>query len=68
MTTSPKFPDITVELSGENGNAYVILGRVRRALRQADIPAADIESFSTEAMSGDYDHVLRTCMAWVNVT
>ena len=62
-TTTPRFPDITVQLSGTDGNAYSIIGRVRRAL-PADVRA----EFVDEATAGDYDHVLQTCMAWVDVS
>jgi proline dehydrogenase len=50
----PKY-DIEVQLSGENGNAFAIIGRVVRALRKAKVSEEEIESFSKEAMSGNYD-------------
>ena len=62
-----KYPDVTVHLLGENGNAFAILGAVRSALRRAKVDGAEIEAFMTEATDGDYDHLLRTCMRWVNV-
>lgn len=63
-----KYPDIEVELSGTDGNAMSIIGRVRREMRVAGVPSDEIEAFSDEAMSGDYDNVLQTCMKWVNVS
>ena len=60
------YPDVTVELSGEDGNAFVLMGVVTKALRRAGHSDA-IESFREEAMSGDYDNLLRTCMKYVNV-
>lgn len=63
-----KYPDIQVQLSGEDGNAFFIIGRVRKAMRQAGVDATEIDAFSKEAMSGDYDHVLQTCMATVTCT
>jgi hypothetical protein len=62
---TPKYPEIEVSLSGEDGNAMMILGRVRRALRSGGVKSAEIEQFSAEAMSGDYDRVLQTVMRWV---
>jgi len=59
-----KYPNITVQLTGEDGNAFFVLGKVSRALKKEGI---DTEPFMNEAMSGDYDNLLRTCMAWVNV-
>ena len=64
----PKYPEIEVQLSGEDGNAFFIIGRVSKALRRADVPDEEIEEFRDQAMSGDYDNVLRTCMEWVSVS
>lgn len=63
----PKYPDITVQLTGEDGNAFSILGRVIRALKRGKVPQEEIEVFKKEATSGDYDHLLVTCMQWVDV-
>lgn len=69
--TGPRYPEVTVELIGHDGNAFSILGRVQRALKkaeqagQADPGAAD--EFMTEATSGDYDHLLATAMSFVEV-
>ena len=60
-----KFPEVIVQLSDEDGNAFFIMGRTRRAMRDAGIPRDAIDEFSSEAMSGDYDHVLQTVMATV---
>ena len=60
-----KYPEITVQLSDEDGNAFAIIGRVTRALRRGGVDNAEIDAFREDAMSGDYDHVLQTAMAWV---
>lgn len=62
----PKFPDVQVQLSGEDGNGFFIVARVRKALERAGHREAEVEFF-TEATSGDYDHLLQTCMRWVTV-
>jgi hypothetical protein len=64
----PKYPDITVQLTGTDGNAFAVLGKVNRALRQAGIPAEAREAFMAEATAGDYDALLRVVMQWVVVT
>lgn len=64
--TEPKYPEITVRLIGD-GNAIAILGAVRRALRRGGVPNEECQAFMDEAMNGDYDHLLQTCMAWVEV-
>jgi len=63
-----KYPEVKVRLSGRDGNAFSIIGRVGNALRDAGVDKAECEKFRKEAMSGDYDNVLTTCMKWVDVT
>ena len=63
----PKYPEIEVQLTGEDGNAFFIIGRVSKALKRGGAKPEDIKAFSDKAMSGDYDNVLRTCMEYVNV-
>lgn len=65
--SEPKFPHIKVRLVGEDGNAFAILGRVRRAMQRANVSHEDQEKFMEEATSGDYNSLLRTCMSWVSV-
>jgi hypothetical protein len=65
--TVPRYPEITVQLTGTDGNAFAIIGAVRKALRRADVPPAEVEAFMVEATSGDYDHVLATAMRTVDV-
>jgi hypothetical protein len=64
--TQPRYPDIQVQLSGEDGNAFAILGRTTGALRQAGLAQEEIDDYFAEATSGDYDHLLQTTMRWVN--
>ena len=56
-----------VKLIGEDGNAFAILGKVKKALRAANYPQETIEKFTTEAMSGDYNNLLQVCMKYVEV-
>ena len=63
----PKYPDITVELIGQNGNAFNILGICLRAMREADLPQEERDAFEKEATSGNYDHLLATCIKWFNI-
>ncbi len=62
--SEPKYPDIHVQLVGQNGNAFVILGLCRGAARKGGVPPEQIEAFMSEATLGDYDHLLTTCMKW----
>ena len=61
-----RFPDVTVRLVGQDGNAFMVLGLVSKALKRAGHGDA-VDEFMKEATSGDYDHLLQTCMAWVEV-
>ena len=62
----PKY-DVEVVLVGEDGNAALIIGRVQKALLRAGAPKEERDEFVREATSGDYDHLLQTCMEWVEV-
>ncbi len=62
-----KHPEITVKLIGTDGNAFSILAKVVRELKKANLPKSEIDSFTEEATSGDYNQLLRTAMQWVNV-
>lgn len=66
-TTSPdvKHPDVQVflgNLKAPEGNAYVILGRVERALKASRY---DAEKYIEEATSGDYEELLDVTRRWV---
>ena len=64
-TAEVKFPDAFVQLSGEDGNAGSIMGRVTRELKKAGASDEEISAFRAECISGDYDELLRTVMRWV---
>ena len=62
----PKYPQVFVEdMAGEN--AFTILGAVHKAMRKASIPKDEIEKFTAEATSSDYDALLLTVEKWVEV-
>lgn len=63
---SVRYPEIHVRLVGEDGNAFAILGRVRKALQRGGVSRDEIEAFHTEATSGDYTKLLATVMQWVS--
>ena len=62
-----KYPEIEVELLGTDGNAFALIGAVQKALKEAEVSKEEINEFFDEATNGDYTHLLRTCMTWVNV-
>ena len=63
----PKYPDITVQLVGKDGNAFNILGICRRAMKRAHLSESEIEAFTAEATSSNYDHLLATVCEYFNV-
>jgi hypothetical protein len=62
----PRYPDVQVQLTGEDGNAFAILARTAAALRAAGVPQEEVDEYFAEATSGDYDHLLQTTMRWVD--
>ncbi len=64
----PKYPEIEVELIGQDGNAFAIMGAVQKALRKGGVSKDEIDEYLKESMSGDYDNLLRTAMNWVSVS
>ena len=66
--TDIKYPEVAVQLTGQDGNPFAIMGAVGRALRRHGVSAEEISEYETESMSGDYDNLLRTAMRWVSVS
>jgi len=62
-----RYPEIEVQLTGNDGNAYFILALVRKAMRRADVSKEVQDEFLSEATNGDYNHLLATCTKWVTV-
>ena len=59
-----QFSNVSVQLTGEDGNAFAVLGRCTVAARHAGLSRELITEFREEATSGDYNHLLQTCMKW----
>ncbi len=62
-----KYPEIFVQLTGLDGNAFSIMGRVMDALKKADVSQEEIDEYYAQSTSGDYDNLLRTAAEWVSV-
>lgn len=67
MEMETKYPEVEVQLVGEDGNAFAIMGRVMSALKDAGVSKKEIDQYYAESTSGDYDNLLRTAVAWVSV-
>ena len=68
MMMTVKYKQIKVQLIGNDGNAFAIMGTVSKALKHANVPQEDIDAYLQESMSGDYDNLLRTAMKYVEVS
>lgn len=64
----PTAPTSSEDLLGIDGNAFSVLGHTARLLRQAGASEAFKDAYMAEAMSGDYDHVLATSVAFLDAT
>jgi hypothetical protein len=58
---------VEVQLSGMDGNAFSIMGRVQDALRKAGATKEELDQYFAESTSGDYDNLLRVACKWVEV-
>ncbi|EMS78432.1 hypothetical protein [Desulfotignum phosphitoxidans] len=58
----------TVKLIGKDGNAFAILGSVKKALLKAGADKEYVSKYMEEAMAGDYDNLLSVTMDYVHVT
>lgn len=60
-----KYPEVSVQLAGENGNVFNLISVCRRAARKAGVERAEIDRFCAEAMAVDsYGDAVRVMMAW----
>lgn len=61
-----RYPKVRVQLSGEDGNGFMIVARVRKALRKAGVKEAELDEFVAEATGGDYSDLIGTVSNWVD--
>lgn len=67
MLQAPQYPDVEVQLTGEDGNAFAIIGRVSQALKRAGHSNAGNE-FANSAMECEsYDELLQLAINTVTV-
>jgi len=57
-----------VDLVGEDGNAFMIMGRVRKALKRAGAPRSVIDEYMEKSTSGDYNNLLVTALEYIEGT
>ena len=66
--TTPTYPDITVQLTGTDGNGFALISRVATALKRDGIPREQITEFlGRAAIAPSYDELLTYLAETVNV-
>lgn len=67
MSLSVKHPDISVQLTGQDGNVFNLMGVVIRALRSNGF-GDEVDDFVSEVTSSkSYHEALAVMMQWVDV-
>ena len=56
-----------VQLTGQDGNAFAIIGNCKRAWSKAGKDRAEFEPIMKDMMSGDYDHLLQVALKHFDV-
>lgn len=57
ITSKPTNLNVTVDLTGPEGNAFVLMGYAKNWAKQLGLDYGEIQA---EMMGGDYDHLLET--------
>ena len=57
----------TVKLIGQDGNAFSVMGLVKKALKHAVADKEYIDKYLKESTVGDYSYLLAVSMEYVNV-
>ncbi len=56
-----------IGLDGLDGNAFAILGKVIKTMKQAKVDPKIIKEYQKEATESDYDNLLRVTMNYVEI-
>lgn len=62
----PKYPNIRVPLSKMDSNSFLILGRCNTLMKENGLQE-EFPVFLKQAISKDFDTLIRTVMDWFNV-
>ena len=53
-------------LVGVDGNAFAVMGYVRRAMKRCRKTGAEIDAYSKDAMSSDYNHLIAVSIEMID--
>lgn len=59
------FDKVKVKILGEDGNGFAIMGRVLKAMKEAEIPKEIRDKYIKEVTSGDYNNLLTVTLQYV---
>lgn len=62
-----EFKHVVVNLWGVDGNAFIVMGTVKKALQKAGASHLQVSYFLSQCMSGDYENLLAVCNKWVTL-
>lgn len=63
-----KYPtNIVIDISGEQGNSFAIMGCCQDIARKLFLPKEELEQFLKECTNGDYTNLLKTCQKWFGI-
>lgn len=65
---SPKYPNIKVNLSDIDGNAFNIMAAITTALRKNAVSDEQVEQYLADSTASDYNHLLVTAAEWVTIS
>ena len=66
---SMRHPEIHVQLTGTDGNAFALIGKVLSAMKREGVPETHINSFLNATTNADsYDSLLSILTQWVHVS
>ena len=61
-----KTKQVRISKSGQDGNAFTVLGLCASALRKAGASEEDVRNYLADATSGNYEHLLAVSAEWCN--
>lgn len=65
---SPKYPNIKVNLSDIDGNAFNIMATITTALRKNAVSDEQVEQYLADSTASDYNNLLVTAAEWVTIS
>lgn len=63
----PQFPSVVINISGPDGNAFMIIGKIKRVFREAGLSNEEFRKAREDMMSGDYEHLLEVARRYVTI-